>query len=143
MTRIELTFAGVGGQGSIMAGVILGKRKFLQWEHAVYEFNRWKKIETFEKKFKTNKKAGHMEDLLDIPFPQSFEGGRGKENIPFEYYIVPKIEAGEVFLVHFFEKENADVFFESHRSQWEEYVRNYKKSKIEDIFKQKGWKVKS
>ena len=25
MTRIELTFAGVGGQGSVMAGVILGK----------------------------------------------------------------------------------------------------------------------
>ena len=44
--------------------------------------------------------------------------------------------------MHFFEKENAEAFFESNRSQWEEYVKNYKKKKLEDIFKQKGWKVK-
>lgn len=125
------------------AGVIFAGRKFFLWEHAVYEFNRWKKIEVFEKKYKDNKKPAHMEGLLDIPFPQSFEAGKGKDNKRFEYYIVPQIEGDEVFLLHFFEKENAEAFFETHRAQWEEYVEKYKKSKIEDIFKKKGWKVKS
>ena len=122
-------------------GVILGNRKLMNWEHAVYEFNRWKKTNIFEKKFKNIKKPAHMESLLDIPFPQSFESGRGMNNTPFEFYIVPEIEE-EVVLVHFFEKENAEAFFESNRSQWEEYVKNYKKKKLEDIFKEKGWKVK-
>jgi HrpA-like RNA helicase len=123
-------------------GVILGNRKYMNWEHSVYEFNRWKKANIFEKKFKNIKKPAHMESILDIPFPQPFESGRGMDNTPFEFYVVPEIEGEDVFLVHFFEKENAEVFFESHRSQWEEYVKNYKKKKLEDIFKEKGWKVK-
>jgi hypothetical protein len=124
------------------AGVILGGRKFYDWEHAVYEFNRWKRRNIFEKKFKDVRKPGRMEDLEDIPFPQAFESGRGKDNTPFEFYIVPVIEGEEVFLVHFFENKDAGVYFESIRTQWEEYVRLYKKKKLEDIFKQKGWKVK-
>lgn len=125
------------------AAIILDDRKFLQWEHAVYEYNSWKRINIYEKKFKNIKKPGHMEDLIDVPFPQAFVGGRGKENTPFEYYIVPKVEGDEVFLVNFLEKENAQAFFDSISTQWEEYIRKYKKSKIEDIFKKKGWKVKS
>jgi hypothetical protein len=64
------------------------------------------------------------------------------DNTPFEFYVVPGIEGEEVFLVHFFEKDEAEAFFETHRSQWEEYVKNYKKKKLENIFKEKGWKVK-
>ncbi|NIM11471.1 MAG: hypothetical protein GTO45_37020 [Candidatus Aminicenantes bacterium] len=124
-------------------GVILGGRKCFDWEQAVYEFNRWKKLKIFEKKFKDVKKPGRMEDLQDIPFPQAFESGRGKDNTPIEFYIVPGIEGEEVFLRHFFKKEDADVFFESTRSQWEAFVKAFKKKKLEDIFKQKGWKVKS
>jgi hypothetical protein len=123
-------------------GIILGNRTFMHWEHAVYEFNRWKKNNIFEKKFKNSKKPAHMEGLIKIPFPQAFESGRGMDNTPFEFYVVPEIEGEEVFLVHFFEKENDEAFFESHRAQWEEYVKNYKKKKLEDIFKKKGWKVK-
>ncbi len=125
------------------ASIILDKRKFWQWEHAVYEFNRWKKLDIFEKKLKNSKKQGHVKEMLEVPFPQPFVGGRGKGNTPLEYYVVPKVEGEKVFLKHFFEKENAQAFFDSTRSQWEEYIRQYKKSKIENIFKQKGWKVKS
>ena len=125
------------------AGIILDRRKFWQWEHAVTEFNRWKKRDIFEKKLKNSKKQGHVEDMLEVPFPQPFIGGRGKENTPLEYYIVPTVEGEKVFLKHFFEKENAQVFFDSTRSQWEAYIRQYKKNKIETIFKKKGWKVKS
>ena len=124
------------------AGVIFGKRKFFTWEHAVLEFNRWKKNTIFEKKYKDVKKPANMDDLLKISFPQSFESGRGKDNSVFEFYIVPQVEGEEVFLVHFFEKDTADAFFESHRPQWEEYILNYKKKQLENIFKEKGWKVK-
>ena len=124
-------------------GVILGGRKCFDWEQAVYEFNRWKKLKIFEKKFKDVKKPGRMEDLQDIPFPQAFESGRGKDNTPIEFYIVPEIEGEEVYLRHFFEKEEAETYFQSIRSQWEAFVKAFKKKKLEDIFKQKGWKVKS
>jgi hypothetical protein len=83
-----------------------------------------------------------MEDLMDLPFPQVFEAAKGKDNTPIEYYIVPSIENKEVYLVHFFEREEAVKFFESNLVQWEEYIKFYKKSKLEEIFKQKGWKVK-
>jgi hypothetical protein len=66
-------------------GIILENRKFMNWEHAVYEFNRWKKVNIFEKKFKNTKKTAHMESLLEIPFPQPFESGRGMDNTPFNF----------------------------------------------------------
>ncbi len=125
------------------AGIILGSRRFTQWEHAVHQYNRWKKADIFEKKYKDARKPGHVDDMQDIPFPQAFEGGRGKDNTVFEFYMVPKVEGKEAFLVHFFEKESAEEYFQSHRQAWETFIRNFKKSKIETIFKQKGWKVKS
>jgi hypothetical protein len=125
------------------AGVILGDGKFPRWEDAVFEYNRWKKADIFEKKYKELKKPGHLYDLINIPFPQPFEGGRGKGNSLLEFYIVPKLEGEEVVLVHYFEKEEAEAYFESIQAEWADYIRRYKKTKLEDIFKQKGWKVKS
>lgn len=125
------------------AGVILGDREFDAWEQAIGEFNRWKRIDVFEKKYKDLRKPGNMDDLIDIPFPQVLEGSRGKDNTPLEYYVVPVVENGEAFLKYYFEKEDAQVYFDSFRSQWEEHIRCYKKSKLENIFKQKGWKIKS
>lgn len=124
------------------AGVILGDREFASWEQAVVEFNRWKRLDVFEKKYKDWKKPGHMDDLIDIPFPQTLEGARGKDNTPLEYYVVPIVENDEVFLKHYLKEEEAREYFDSFRAQWEEHIRNYKKSKLENIFKQKGWKVK-
>jgi hypothetical protein len=140
------TFAKVKKEESLLPtgewlGVILGKRKFFQWEHAVYEYNRWKKMNIFEKKFKDQKKPGHMDSLLEVPFPLAIESGKGKDNTPFEFYVVPEIEGKDVFLVHYFEKEDAETYFQSIQTQWQEFCRLYKKSKLEDIFKQKGWKV--
>jgi HrpA-like RNA helicase len=124
------------------AGVILGDREFDTWEQAIEEFNRWKRVDVFEKKYKDLKKPGNMDDMIDIPFPQVLEGTRGKDNTPLEYYVAPVVENGEAFLKYYFEEEEARVYFDSFRSQWEEHIRNYKKTKIENIFKQKGWKVK-
>ena len=72
-----------------------------------------------------------------------FEGGRGKDNSLLEFYIVPKLEGEEVVLVHYFDKKEAETYFESIQVEWADYIRKYKKTKLEDIFKQKGWKVKS
>ncbi|MCP5054875.1 MAG: ATP-dependent RNA helicase [bacterium] len=124
------------------AGVIMGERKYTLWDLAVYAYNQWRKTTIFEKKFKGQRKPGYMEVLLDVPFPQPIESGKGKDNTPFQFYVVPEIEGKDVFLVHYFEEDNARKYFESIRPKWEEFCRQYKKSKIEDIFKQKGWKVK-
>ncbi|MCP5103619.1 MAG: ATP-dependent RNA helicase [bacterium] len=123
-------------------GIILDKRRFYNWEMAVIHFNGWKKTDVFEKKYKGVKKPGNMYDLEKIPFPQPFEGGKGKDNTLLEFYIVPEIKGNEVFLVHYFDKEEAEAYFKSIRPKWEAFIRNYKKAKIEDIFKQKGWKVR-
>lgn len=124
------------------ARVILGNRKLKDWEHAVYDYNDWKRRDMFEKKFRDLKKPAHMDDLLEIPFPQTFEACKGKNNIPLEFYITPKIEGDDAFLVHFFEKENAETYFSEIREDWKKYVQRYKSRKIENIFKAKGWKVK-
>lgn len=124
------------------AGVIFGNRKFHLWEHAVYEYNRWKKSDIFEKKYKDVKKPGHLYDLLKIPFPQAFEGGKGKDNTLLEFYIVPQLNGNEVSLVHYFEKEDAEAYFKSIRKEWDAFIQRYKKNQLEDIFKQKGWKVR-
>jgi len=124
------------------AGVILGEQKISNWELAVFEFNRWKKNDLFEKKYRDLEKTGFMEDLMGIPFPQVFEAGKGKDNTPIEFFIVPKIQGDNAFLAHLFDREEADAYFKSFRSTWEEYIKKYKKTKLEDIFKQKGWKVK-
>lgn len=122
-------------------GISMGKKKCFDWDQAVYEYNRWRKNQIFEKKYKELKKPGHMDDLLELPFPQPFEVGKGKDNTPFQFYIVPVMEGKEVFLVHYFEKEEAETYFESIRQQWDVFCRQYKKNKIENIFKNKGWKV--
>jgi HrpA-like RNA helicase len=122
-------------------GVQMGKKKCFDWDQAVYEFNRWRKNRIYEKKYKDLKKKGFMDDLLELPFPQPFEAGKGKDNTPFEFHIVPVMEGKEVYLVHYFEKEEAETYFESIKPQWEAFCRQYKKNKIENIFKSKGWKV--
>ncbi|MCP4213966.1 MAG: hypothetical protein GY765_04875, partial [bacterium] len=125
-----------------IAGVLLDGRKYFRWQHVENEYNRWKKKNIFDKKYRDLKKDGYMDDLQEIPFPQTFEAGKGLDNKPFEFYTVPTIEQGKVFLVHYFHKEDAESYFEELRPQWETFVRNYKKSKIDNIFKQKGWTVR-
>ena len=48
-----------------------------------------------------------------------------------------------IYLIHFFDREKAENYFNSIRCQWQEALRRNKKKKIENIFKEKGWKVKS
>jgi len=81
--------------------------------------------------------------LIDVLFPQAFISGQGKENVKFEFYAVPKIEGNEVYLIHFFSKENALKYFKSIEEDWKLFVRKYKQKHIEEIFKKKGWKVKN
>lgn len=124
------------------AGVIMGEQVCVDWAQAVEEFNRWKKTELFERKYKEEKKPGHMDDLLEVPFPQPFGAGQGKDKKPFQYYIAPEIDGEDVYLIHFFHREEAEEYFETIKDKWELFVKRYKKKKLENIFKQKGWKVR-
>lgn len=124
-------------------GIILGERRFSNWQEAVQEYNIWKKSQIFEKKYQDVKKEVNIRDIMELEFPQVFESGVGKENVRFEFYIVPQVEETAVYLVHYIEKERAEAYFAAHRCEWDECIRNYKRSQLEDIFKQKGWKVKS
>jgi hypothetical protein len=125
------------------AGVILKNRRINDWDHAVYIFNHWKKKQLFTNKWKNLKKKVRIEDVEKIPFPQPFEGGRGMEGIKFEFYAVPHISPKGIFLIHFMDRDKAEKYFTSIQPQWQDAVRQSKKKKIETIFKEKGWKVKS
>lgn len=122
--------------------IILDGRRFAEWDYAVYYFNRCKKERVFEQKWKELKKPARMEDLAEVPFPQTFIGGQGMEKAQFEFYAAPLLEDDEVYLVHFFEKETAQAHFDSMKEQWQAAVERHKRRKLEDIFRQKGWKVK-
>jgi len=123
-------------------GIILGEQQCNGWQEAIIEYNRWKKEEIFLRKFKDNPKPAHPRDIKDIPFPQPFESGRGKDNSPIEFYMVPQVQGDEVVLTHFIDKVEAEAFFNDHSAEWEAFLQQFKRSQIEDIFKQKGWKVK-
>jgi hypothetical protein len=123
-------------------GIIFGNRKHQFWDMAVYHFNRWKKLNIFEKKWKNNQKQVRAEDVVDIPFPVSFSSGQSKENIPFVFYSAPRIKGEDIFLIHFMEKDQAQAYFDNIKPEWEVFLKKHKQQKIKTIFKQKGWKVK-
>ncbi len=123
-------------------GVVLGKRRFVDWDYIVYSFNRWKKEKIFREKWKIERKPAEMELLEDVPFPVEFTGGKGKEKEKFLFYSVPEFEGEKVFLKHFFEKRDAEIHYQSISGKWEKFVKKYKSRKIEDIFNKKGWKIK-
>ncbi len=125
-----------------LCGIILDKRKFADWEYAVYSYNRWGKIRIFKGKWEKEKKEAHMDTLINVPFPVEFVGGKGKEKKKFLFYSVPEIEGEKVFLKHFFEKKTAEKYFQSIEKSWLEFMKKYKGKKIEDIFNNKGWKIK-
>jgi hypothetical protein len=52
------------------------------------------------------------------------------------------VENGQVFLIHFPTLEEANTCFLPHAGQWQELKARFKKSKLENIFRDKGWTVK-
>lgn len=122
--------------------LMLGNRRFTDWKLAAHEFNRWKRLDVFEKKLRENKTPGNIADMMDIPYPQPLTGGRGKDNTPLEYYCAPDIQGEQLFLKYFLDRESAEAWFIAIQAEWEQFIKNYKKSKLDNIFKQKGWKVK-
>ncbi len=119
-------------------------KKYNKWDDAVLFYNKWKKSDIFRNKWENNKKEIQvMEDVIDIPFPHPFEGGYGRNKEKFIFYSVPEIINNKGYLIHFNDKEKASNYFEKVKDLWEKFLRNYKNSKIEDIFKEKGWKIKA
>jgi HrpA-like RNA helicase len=124
------------------AGFLLQGLQFDNWAAAVAHYNDYLKNEIFKRKWQNEKKCIEINDIVDLPFPLPFQGGNGKDNIAFEFFSVPTIEAGQVFLIHFPTLEQANAAFLPHADQWQELKARFKKSKLENIFRGKGWTVK-
>lgn len=137
VTEAELILS--TGEG---AEIFLEGNPYEQWRDAVAAFNEWKRKDFYERKFRELLRPANMDDLLEIPFPQEFEGLRGKDNIPLMYYIVPRMEGDEAFLSHYSQREEAEAAFALINNEWRDFCKRYKSRKIQDIFKSKGWKVK-
>ena len=124
------------------AGIILDGRRFGHWTEAVAHYNAGLKREIFERKWKAEKKAAPIGDLLHVPFPVAFAGGHGKDEARFEFFTAPREEERGVFLVHFFSEREARAHFESFRDRWETLKSEFRKSSLESTFREMGWKVK-
>lgn len=60
----------------------------------------------------------------------------------FEFYSAPALEGDKVFLVHFAELRTAQEYFQSIAEKWQERKTRYRKESMDNIFRDKGWKVK-
>lgn len=124
------------------AGFLLQGLQFDNWAAAVVHYNDHLKGEIFRRKWQNEKKSIEISDIVDLPFPLPFQGGNGKDNAPFEFYSVPTVENGQVFLIHFSTLEQANTYFLPLAEQWQELKARFKKSALENIFRGKGWTVK-
>ena len=124
------------------AGILLDGRRFESWQEAVAHSNARLKREIFDQKWKADKKPARWNDLLDIPFPLPFIGGRGKDDARFEFYSAPLVEGGDVCLIHFFSLPEARAYVDSQSDRWEALKREFRKSSLENAFREMGWKVK-
>jgi hypothetical protein len=124
------------------AGIILDGRLIDDWDVMVYRFNRLKKIEVFNAKYNQPKPVFQAADLLDISFPLAFLAGVGKNNEKFEFYSAPHFIDDHVYLMHFMEKESAEKYFNSIAVRWKNFIRDFKKNKLDSMFRDKGWIVK-
>jgi HrpA-like RNA helicase len=124
------------------AGFLLQGLQFDNWAAAVVHYNAYLKGEIFRRKWQNAKKSIEISDIVDLPFPLPFQGGNGKDNTPFEFYSVPTVEDGKVFLIHFPTLEQAQAHFLPLAKQWQELKTRFKKSTLDNIFRGKGWTVK-
>jgi len=125
------------------AGIEMEGTVYEGYREALAEFNHDLRLRLFKEKWFFDRKKARLQDLLEVPFPVSFIGGKGKDDVPFEYYSAPLLEGEEVFLIHFATREEAEIHLRGQRKRWEKAVYAFKKNGIEDLFRQKGWKVKS
>jgi hypothetical protein len=124
------------------AGIILDDQRCESWQEAVARYNARLKREIFDQKWKGDKKPARWNDLLDVPFPLAFIGGRGKEEACFEFFSAPLVEEREVYLIHFFSLPEARDYCDSLGGRWEALKKEFKKSTLENAFREMGWKVR-
>ncbi|MDD8013248.1 MAG: hypothetical protein PHX05_07215, partial [Acidobacteriota bacterium] len=123
-------------------GFLLDGERFPDWAAAAARYNARLKEEIFERKWRAARKEVQVGYILEIPFPLAFQGGNGKDNVAFEFYSAPDFENEKVFLVHFADPAMAQEHFASIAKEWEERKARYRKESVENIFRNKGWKVK-
>jgi HrpA-like RNA helicase len=123
-------------------GFLLQGSRFEGWAGAVAYYNDHLKGDIFDRKWRHEKKPIEINEIVDLPFPLPFQGGNGKDNVPFEFYSVPAIEDGQVFLVHFPDLEQANASFLPLAKPWQELKARCKKAALDKVFRGKGWTIK-
>ena len=123
-------------------GFLLEGLQFENWTAAVNHYNGYLKGEIFRRKWQNEKKSIEIGDIVDLPFPLPFQGGNGKDNVPFEFYSVPMVENGQVFLAHFQTLEEAKACFLPQAEHWRLLKARFKKAALDDVFRGKGWTIK-
>ena len=121
----------------------MGEKDCPDWETAVRAFNDWKHQAIFEQRWKSRRRPAKMEEIADLEFPITFEGGKGKGNQSLEFHTAPCLAGDQVELIHFQNLEDARNHMEKIRPQWQERVARFRKGKLEEIFRGKGWRIKS
>ncbi len=138
----RLEAADIRMPGGEEPGFILDGERFPGWAEAAACYNARLRGEIFARKWRDQRKEVQVGDLLDIPFPLAFQGGNGKDNAVFEFYSAPLLEGDHVFLVHFAGLEEARRHFRAVEKAWEERKSRQRKEAVDNIFRNKGWKVR-
>ena len=123
-------------------GFLLQGLRFENWSAAVEHYNGYLRSDIFRRKWLKEKKPIEIGDIVDLPFPLPFQGGNGKDNMPFEFYSVPTVEDGRVFLVHFSSLKEANDFFLPLLEPWRQLQAQCKKAALDNVFRGKGWTIK-
>ncbi|HDP94104.1 MAG TPA: ATP-dependent RNA helicase [Candidatus Aminicenantes bacterium] len=121
----------------------LDGRECLDWKSAVDAYNQWKHAEVFFQRWRLRHRPARMEDIVDLDFPITFEGGKGKKNQALVFFTAPIIGKEEIVLGHFPDKESACRHMDAIREDWNARREAFRSREIERIFQKKGWRVKS
>ena len=121
----------------------LGDRQCPDWESAVAAYNQWKHAEIFHQRWRSRRRAARMADIVDLDFPIAFEGGKGKDNQALIYFTAPLFQNDEILLVHFPDEASAQRHMDALQSEWNSRQKDFRRRELEQVFRKKGWRVKS
>lgn len=124
------------------AGIILDGRRRESYAEALSAYNDELRRQIFARRWQMERKPVSAAEIQGIPFPLAFEGGSGKGQAHFEYYSCPEVAGDGIHLVHFLERPEAESRWQEMQPRIEELLRKSRSRQIEELFRQKGWKIR-
>jgi len=125
----------------LTAGIIVDQKEFTDYEQAVNYYNQTISRELYWRKWVNIRQKTTIQEIYHLQFPIPFQAGRGKDEQPITFYIVPQIENGQLFLIHLFSKEEANQYWHNFLPQWNQLKSDYSRQTFLQSVAGKGWKV--